>query len=156
MLLSSTRKFLPIDLMWSTMTLGASLVVQLVKNCLQCMMPQFVSWVRKIPWWRDRLPTPVFLGFPGDSDSKESTCNVGDLGSVLGLGWSLGGGHSNPLQYSCLVNPHGQRSLADYRPWCRIELDTTERLAFRHICSCIGLCNNLRAFLVAQLVKNLL
>ena len=35
-------------------------------------------------WRRDRLPTPVFLGFPGGSASKESACNVGDLGSVLG------------------------------------------------------------------------
>ena len=45
-------------------------------------------------------------GFPGDSDGKESTCNVGDLGVIPRLGRSLGGGHSNPLQYSCLENPH--------------------------------------------------
>ena len=43
-------------------------------------MPRFNSWVRKIHWRRDRLPPPVFLGFLGGSDSKESTCNVGDLG----------------------------------------------------------------------------
>ena len=43
--------------------------------------------------------------FPGDSDGKESTSNVGDLGSILGLGRSAGGGHGNPLQYSCLENP---------------------------------------------------
>ena len=43
----------------------------------------FNSWVRKIPWRRDGLPTPVFLGFPGCSVGKESTCNVGDLGSIL-------------------------------------------------------------------------
>ena len=54
------------------------------------------------PWRRDRLPTPVFLGFPGGSDSKESACNVGDLGSVPRLGRSPGGGHGNPLQCSCL------------------------------------------------------
>ena len=52
------------------------------------------------------------MGFPGGSDSKESTCSVGDLGSTPGLGRSPGGGHGNPLQYSCLKNPHGQRSLA--------------------------------------------
>ena len=46
--------------------------------------------------------------FPGGSDGKESTCNEGDLGSILGLGRSLGGGHGNPLQYLCLENPHGQ------------------------------------------------
>ena len=59
---------------------------------------------QKIPWRRDRLPTTVFLGFPGDSDVRESTCNVGDMGSILGLGRSPGGGHGNPLQYSCLEN----------------------------------------------------
>ena len=44
------------------------------------------------------------LGLPGGSDSKESACNVGDLGSIPGLGRSPGGGHGNPLQYSCLEN----------------------------------------------------
>ena len=43
--------------------------------------------------------------FPGDSDSKESTYNVGDLGSIAGLGRFPGEGHGNPLQYSCLKNP---------------------------------------------------
>ena len=55
------------------------------------------------------------------SDSKESACNAGDLGSILGLGRYPEGGHGNPLQYSCLENPHGQRS-----PWGCKELDTTE------------------------------
>ena len=44
------------------------------------------TWAGKIPWRRVRLPTLVFLGFPGGSDGKESTCNVGDLGSIPGLG----------------------------------------------------------------------
>ena len=57
------------------------------------------SWVRNIPWRRDRLSTPVFLGFSGGTDSKESACNVGNLGSVPELGRSPGGGHGNPLQY---------------------------------------------------------
>ena len=39
----------------------------------------------------------ISMGFPGDSDGKESACNVGDLGLILALGRSLGGGHSNPL-----------------------------------------------------------
>ena len=51
------------------------------------------------------------MGFLGGSDSKESTCNVGDLGLIPGLGRSPGGVHGNPLQYSCLENPHRQRSL---------------------------------------------
>ena len=51
------------------------------------------------------------LGFPVGSDGKESACNSGDLGSIPGLGRSPGGGHGNPLQYSCLENSHEQRSL---------------------------------------------
>ena len=54
------------------------------------------------------------LGFPGGSDDKESTCNAGDLGSIPGSGKSPGGGLGNPLQYSCLENPRGQRSLVGY------------------------------------------
>ena len=69
-------------------------------------------------------------GFPGDSDGKESTCNAGDLGLVPGLGRFPGRGPGNhPLQYSCLENPRGQRSLAGYSPWGRKESDTTERLS---------------------------
>ena len=45
------------------------------------------------------------MNFPGGPDSEESTCNVGDLGSIPGSGRSPGGGHGNPLQYSCLENP---------------------------------------------------
>ena len=44
------------------------------------------------------------LGFPGGSDSKESACNAGDLGSIPGLGRSPGEGNGNPLWYSCLEN----------------------------------------------------
>ena len=43
--------------------------------------------------------------FPGDSDGKESACNVEDWGSIPGLGRSSGEGNGNPLQYSCLGNP---------------------------------------------------
>ena len=42
-------------------------------------MPRFDSWVGKIPWRRDRLPASVFMGFSGDTDSKESACSVGSL-----------------------------------------------------------------------------
>ena len=92
------------------------------------MRPQFDPWDRKFPWRKDRLPTPVFLGVPGVSDGKESTCNEGDLGLILRSGRSPGGAHGNPLQYSCLENPHGQGSLAGYSPWDRKELDMTEQL----------------------------
>ena len=68
------------------------------------------------------------MGFPGSSVGKESADNVGDLGSIPGLGRSRGGGHDKPLEYSCLENPHGQRSLVGYSPWVA-ESDTTERLS---------------------------
>ena len=67
----------------------------------------------------------ILLGFSGGSDSKESTYSVGDLGLSPELGRSPGGGHGNPLQYTCLENPHGQRSLVGYSPWVA-ELDRTE------------------------------
>ena len=44
------------------------------------------------------------MGFPDGSDSKESTCNAGDVGSVPGSEISPGEGNGNPLQYSCLEN----------------------------------------------------
>ena len=96
---------------------------------MQCRRPQFDSWVGKIPWRRDRLHIPVFLGFAVGSDSKESTCNAGDLGSIPGLGRSPGGGHGNQLQYSCLENPYGQRSLEGNSPWVA-ESDTTSDFHF--------------------------
>ena len=74
------------------------------RSCLQCSRPQFYSWVRKIHWTRDRLPAPVFLDFPGGSAGKESTCSVGDLGSITGLGRSPEKGKGYPLQYSGLEN----------------------------------------------------
>ena len=68
------------------------------------------------------------MGFPGGSECKESACNAGDLDSIPGLGRFPGGGRGNPLQYSCLENSHGQKSLAGYSPWGRKESDTTDHL----------------------------
>ena len=67
-----------------------------------------------------------FRSFPGGTSGKEPICNAGDVrdaGSIPGSGRSLGGGHGNPLQNSCLENPmdHGAWSL-----WGRKESDTTE------------------------------
>ena len=59
---------------------------------------------------------------------KASACNVGDLGSIPGSGRSPGEGNGNLLQYSCLENSHGWRSLAGYSPWGYKESDTTEQL----------------------------
>ena len=69
------------------------------------------------------------MGFPGDSNDKETAYNVGDLDLIPGLGRSLRGGHGNPLQYSCLETPHGQRSLAGYSLWNHKESGTTEQLS---------------------------
>ena len=76
----------------------------------------------------------LFLGlsFPGGSNSKESTCNAGDLGLIPGLGRFPGEGNSKPLQEFCPGEIHGQRSLTGYSPWSRKELDMTEQLSLTH------------------------
>ena len=66
------------------------------------------------------------LGFPGGSDSQESACNAGDLGSLPGLGRSPGEGNGNPLQYSCLENSVGRGAWWAASPWVLKELDMTE------------------------------
>ena len=106
----------------------------------QCGRPGFNPWVGKISWRRKWQPTPVFLpgkthgrrsligyspqghkgsdttewlhfmGFSGGSDSKESACNVVNLGSVSGSGRSSGEGNGNLLQYSCLENPMDKKA----------------------------------------------
>ena len=81
----------------------ASLVAQLVMN-LPAMQETrgSIPGFGRFPWRRDRLPTLVFIGFPGGSDSKESACNEGDLDSIPGLGRSLEEGmatHSSILAW---------------------------------------------------------
>jgi len=80
----------------------------------------FVSWDRTHLHQNFEITVYMHIcgnvGFSSSSAGKESTCNAGDLGSMLGLGRSPGGGHGNPLQYSCLDNLHGQRSLVGYSP----------------------------------------
>ena len=73
-------------------------------------------------------PLAVKMQSPNHSGSavKKSTCNIGDAGSIPGLGRSPRGRNGNPVQSSCLGKPRGQRSLAGYSPWCYKELDTTE------------------------------
>ena len=77
------------------------------------------------------MPTTHSEDFPGGSAGKESICNVGDLGSIPGLGGFARERNGNPLQYSCLENA------MDRGAWqatvhgiiqSRIESDTTERL----------------------------
>ena len=59
----------------------------------------------------DFAPPTILLGFPGDSDGKESACGEGHLSLIPGLGRSPGEGNGNPLQCSCLKNP------MDRGPW---------------------------------------
>ena len=67
------------------------------------------------------------MGFLGGSDSKESACNAGNLGSIPGLGRSPGEGNVN-LAIFLPGKSHAERSLASYSPWGCKELDTTEQL----------------------------
>ena len=69
------------------------------------------------------------MDFSGGASGKRPTANAGDtrdLGLIPRLGRSPGGGHGNPLQYSCLENPHGQGNQEGYSPWGCKELDMTE------------------------------
>ena len=70
-------------------------------------------FIQGLPWW-------LSWG--------ESTCNEGDLASILGSGKSPGEENGNSFQYSCLENPHGPRSLVGYSPWGCKDSDTTEQL----------------------------
>ena len=94
---------------------------------------------------------PGSISFPGEGIGYPLQCSgvslvaqmvknppaaAGDLGSIPRLGRSPGGGHGNPLQCSCLENPHGQRSLEGYSPWGCKQLDTTERLSAQ----CLPVC----------------
>ena len=86
--------------------------------------PWFYSWDGKIPRRRDRLHTPVFLGFLCGSAGKESACSA-DLDSIPGLGRSPGEGKGYPPQYSDV-----EKSMdCVYSPWRRKESDTTEPLS---------------------------
>ena len=85
--------------------LMGSPIAQLVKNPPQCRRPWFDSWVGKIHWRRDRLPTPVFLGFPcGSAGKKIHLQCVGALSLISGLERSPGEGKGYSLQYSGLEN----------------------------------------------------
>ena len=86
---------------------NASLIAQLVTYPPAMQETPFQFQVGKVPWRRDRLPTPVFLGFPYSSAGKESSCSAGELGLIPGLGRSPGEGKGYTLQYSGLKNSMG-------------------------------------------------
>ena len=99
------------------------------------------------------------MSFLVSSVGKESTCNAGDLGLIPELGRSPGGGHSNSLQYTCLENPHGQRSLVGYSPWGHKGSDTTEHtytaiqcaFIYKTIKALVKTSSMLQSFLLVQL-----
>ena len=63
---------------------------------------------------------------------KNQAANAGDTGSIPESGRSPGGGHGNPVQYSCLKNSMDREAWAGYSPWGHKELDTTELLNTTH------------------------
>ena len=71
----------------------------------------------------------MYVGFPGSSAGKESSCNGGHPGSIPELGISPREGNDYPLQYSCLEDPYGQRSFMGYNPECHKELDMSKQLS---------------------------
>ena len=103
----------------------ASLVAQLVKNPHAVQGTPFDTWVGKVPWRRERLPTPVFLGFPGSSAGKEPA-NAGDLRLIPGSGRSPGEGKGYPLQYSGLENVMDREAWQATVHGVEKESDTTE------------------------------
>ena len=99
-----------------------------------------------MPWRRNRLPSPVLLGFPCDSAGKESTCNAGDLGWIPGL-------ERFPWRRERLPTPvfwPGEfRGLC--RLWGRRELDMTERLSLSLFILDVQCCAKLLYSKVSQL-----
>ena len=79
------------------------------------------------------------MGFPGGSVLKNPACHAGDVEdvrSIPGLGRSPGERNGNQLQYSCLENPYGQRSLPGYSPWVtksQTRLSTDSSITYRYI-----------------------
>ena len=90
---------------------------------------------REDPWRRGRLPSPVYWGFPGGSDGKESGCNAGDLGSIPGSGRAPWRREWQPTPVFWPRESHGQ-SLVGYSPWSRKEWDMTERLNMHALSNC--------------------
>ena len=83
-----------------------------------------------------RLTTPrsssylLNVVFPGGSVGKETACNAGNLGLILGSGRSPGEGNGYLIQYSCLENPTVRGIWQAYSPWGCKESDTTDQLTF--------------------------
>ena len=93
-------------------------------------------WGRHAEYWRIQIHCGEWTwvgslrGLSSWLSGKESACDAEDAsdatGSIPGLGKSLGEGHGNPLQYSCLGESHGHSNLVGHSPWGRTESDTTK------------------------------
>ena len=95
----------------------SSHVAQLVKN-LPAVQETLVWFLGgEVPLEKGYATHSCILGLPWCLDGKESACNVGHLGLITVLERYPGRRHDNPLQYSFLENPHGQRSMVGYSPW---------------------------------------
>ena len=92
----------------------------------------FSSWVGKIWWRRDRLPTAVFLGFPSGSVGKESAYNAGDLSLISGLERSPGEGNGYSLPRILAWRVPWTEELGRLQSMGSQELDTTEHLTLSH------------------------
>ena len=93
----------------------------------RCKMSHLGCWVKNEEEGIWGIGSPIEKASPVAWVAKNPSANAGDIrdmGSKPGLGRFPGGGHGNPLQYSCLKNPHGQRSLAG--PQGHKELDKTK------------------------------
>ena len=93
----------------SVLQAATSSVVPMAEDWLDCQALH-PSWkhrevFHKSPVDAQTPTTRVLIGFPGDSDGKETACNSGDPGLIPGSGKFPGEGNDNPLQYSCLENP---------------------------------------------------
>ena len=75
----------------------------------------------------------MLISFPDGTVVENLSTNAGDIGLIPGSGGPPGEGNGNPLQHSCLENPHGQRSLAGYSPWGHKQLDPTEGVCTRTV-----------------------
>ena len=103
-------------------------VVYIINSKMTETVPGFKELIQKQNEQAVEIVPSICLnqGFPSSSTGKESTCNVGDLGLIPGLGRPPGGGRGNPLQCSCLENSMDRGAHRLHSPWHCKELDMTE------------------------------
>ena len=108
-------------------------IIGILWECLKCRISDFCPNLLNQSMQFSKILRWFVPGFPSGSDSKDSACNAGDQGLIPVLGTSPGEGNGHPLQYSCLENPHGLRSLVGYSPRDSKESDMTKRLTVQDL-----------------------